>query len=118
MKTIVEQQFKELKLKFPTAVLNNNIVEITDFKIPNGWNKNAVTVKFKIPSGFPAANPVDFYTDKDLQIVNRYGFVNPRNSNIYDEMLRMFWRVTKWSPNYDTLLTYVRVIQSRFNEVV
>lgn len=135
---VIETQLEQLKEKFPTSVFIPNVnpkssilgtIHISDFKLPVGWNTNTTDVYFEIPAGYPCACPQHFHTSPNLLLKeNRL----PRNTQLIDindkSQLVFFWRITRqihtfeqrtnWSPNSDTLLTYVRVIQSRFNNAI
>lgn len=120
--TTIEEQVKKLQDKFDFVEFvkrteNQGTIKIRNFELPNGWNKEVADIQFEVPVGFPCACPVDFLSDKELRLSSN---LNPRNTQIEEfdgkKYLKFYWRVQKWSPNYDTLLTYARVIQNRFNQ--
>ena len=119
---IIEQQLKQLEEKFPLAEIlyngkNLGTLHIPQIKLPIGWNKSITDIYFYIPYGFPSACPQHFYTSYDLRLENG---CNPRATQSIEnyKYLMFYWRLDKWSPNYDTLLTYVRVIQNRFRQPI
>jgi hypothetical protein len=123
--TPFEQQFQELAKMFPGTIYSLNtdgsfVITVPSVKVPSGWTSKEVTVRFIAPVGYPAAKPDCFWTDPDLKLEgNRV----PQSTgptplpNGPSPLLWFSWHVDTWSPNSDTLLTYVHVIEKRFREL-
>lgn len=120
-----EQQFAALKEEYPEATSvalkdGSRNVTIPGFKLPAGWSAPAVTLRFIVPIGYPISRPDCFWCDKGLTLAT--GRV-PQNSGANGmpgeptPLLWLSWHVSRWSPNQDTLLTYVNVIKQRFREL-
>ena len=123
--TIVEQQIQDLTQKFPGATCvkapdGSHAVTIPNIPLPQGWEPRTTTVRFIAPVGFPASRPDCFWTDPNLRLT---GGRNPQNTgatpmpNVPLQLLWFSWHVQKWSPNSDSLLTYLRVIENRLHEI-
>jgi hypothetical protein len=118
------EQFKILQVDYPQAQLTplldgSHLIAIPDFKLPLGWSKQIVTIKFLAPVGYPFGRPDCFWTDFDLKLANG----NPPQRtggnpipNVGGQHLWFSWHLSAWNPNSDNLLTYVHVIKRRFNE--
>lgn len=92
-------------------------IAYTDYKIPKGWNKTELQIRFLIPFGYPVAQPKSFWTNVDLRTEdNRHPMQsNPRPDVLGNMGLWVAWKSEGWNPNHDTLLTFSRVIRQRFN---
>lgn len=126
--TPLEQQMEALGSRFPGARLeplpgNLGLVVVPDVKLPSGWNTATTTVKFLVPAGFPLAALDCFWTSPDLRLATG---ALPQSAQVQDPPagipgagahLWFSWHVQAWSPGRDTLLTYMRVVQSRFQEL-
>jgi hypothetical protein len=123
--TLVEEQCQELVKKFPEttcvrAADGSHLVTVPNVVLPDGWNTNTTTVRFIAPVGFPTSRPDCFWADNNLKLK---GGGNPLNTgqsplpNGPNPLLWFSWHVQKWSPNSDSLLTYLRVIENRFHEL-
>jgi hypothetical protein len=60
--TPIAEQLAKLKKSYPAATgtalpSGAFLVEIPDYKLPAGWNRNTITVSFLAPVGYPAARP-------------------------------------------------------------
>lgn len=120
--TLTEEQFAELREQFPTARCDrigdgSHIVTVPNVELPDGWNAKETTVRFVAPVGFPVSRPDCFWSDEKLKLA---GGGNPQNTGVTQlpdgsgPHLWFSWHVDRWSPNSDTLLTYLRVIEARF----
>jgi len=122
--TPLQEQFKILQEQYPGAQLTSlpdgsHLIEVPDFKLPPGWSKPQVTVKFLAPVGYPFGRPDCFWADSDLKLANgnppqRTG-PNPI-PNVGGAHLWFSWHVGAWNPNSDNLVTYLYVIKRRLNE--
>jgi hypothetical protein len=121
---VFEEQFSALQKEFPTAATSrapdgSYLIEIPGFAVPSGWSKDTVTVRFIAPVGYPHSKPDCFWCDPDLKLA---GGGVPQASGFNQmphgpaPLLWFSWHVSSWSPNADTLLTYVHVIEKRFLE--
>ncbi|MDI1344148.1 MAG: E2/UBC family protein [Pseudolabrys sp.] len=123
--TPFEEQFdalqKELSgasyLKIPDGSF---VVTVPGLRLPDGWTAPVTTVYFIAPVGYPVSRPDCFWSDADLKLT---GGRVPQNTganplpNGPAPLLWFSWHVSNWSPNADTLLTYVNVIKKRFQEL-
>jgi hypothetical protein len=123
--TILEQQFQDLAEKFSGARCDliaggSFAITVPNFPLPNGWTSKFTTVRFIAPVGFPQGRPDCFWTDHDLKLegnrVPQNTGMNPM-PNVPGQFLWFSWHVQNWSPNSDTLLTYLRVIEKRFRQL-
>jgi hypothetical protein len=125
MRSIVDKQAEELTGKYPGTILRvradgSCLVNIPNYFLPVGWNKQTTNVYFVVPVGYPTAKPDCFWTDKDLTLANG---ATPANASVnanHGEAEQLLWfsyHLSSWNPNTDNLLTYVRVIQKRLEEL-
>jgi hypothetical protein len=123
--TPVEQQFETLKTlsKCEKAALKRlpsgaHLITIPDFKMPQGWNKDVVTIFFLTPPAYPAGQPDCFWlAPPSIRLANN-GI--PQNSNdtnpipeVGDVGTWFSWHVQSWNPNSDSLVTFFNVIMQR-----
>jgi Prokaryotic E2 family E len=122
---VFEEQFAALLGEFPGAAFamvpdGSYTVTIPDFPLPNGWSAGTTTVRFIAPVGYPMSRPDCFWSDPALRLA---GGGVPQNTganpmpNGPAPLLWFSWHVSTWSPNADTLRTYVHVINKRFQEL-
>jgi len=122
--TPIEEQFAILNEEYPAAVLTplmdgSFTVTIPGVHLPVGWSASVSTVRFVIPVGYPASRPDCFWADNELRLASG---ATPQNSGANPlphhsgPLLWFSWHVQSWSPNSDTLTTYMNVIRRRFNE--
>lgn len=122
--TIFEEQFAVLQEQYPGSTHcpgegGVTVVTVPNVTLPAGWSKPVVTVKFAAPVGYPLSQPDCFWADRDLLLAS--GAMpqasNHTNSPDGQSLLWFSWHVGKWSPNSDSLLTYMKVIERRFQAV-
>jgi hypothetical protein len=121
--TPFDQQFAELKKRFPLAESKATpgggfLVEIPDYKLCPGWYKDVVRIIFLAPPGYPAAQPDCFWVEPPP--VRLTGGGTPQGTNDSNPIPGVgprgtwfSWHLQKWNPGTDTLLTYVNVIERR-----
>jgi|SRR6266568_8324125 len=123
--TPLEEQFEILRTDFPGARLEHlpdgsNVIIVPSFPLPAGWSKGATEVKFIAPVGYPFSRPDCFWTESDLRLANG---AMPQNTganpipNQSNPHLWFSWHVSAWNPNSDNLLTYLHVIERRFEDL-
>lgn len=123
--TPFERQFEALKELHPAAAherLSDGSIAVVvpDVTLPDGWTAKKTTVRFIAPVGFPQSRPDCFWSDPTLRLST--GQV-PQNTGANampqgpSPLLWFSWHVQNWSPNADTLLTYLNVIRKRFAEL-
>lgn len=125
MRSIVDKQADELAGKYPGATLRlrpdtSYYVSIPNYPLPAGWNKQTINVYFVVPAGYPTAKPDCFWTDRDLLLANGATPANASVNVAHGEPEQLLWfsyHLSSWNPNTDNLLTYVRVIQKRLEEL-
>jgi len=129
--TILDEQFAELQRQgarhgdYSAASLTpqpngTSVVELRNFLLPPGWNKQRVTVYFIVPVGYPVARPDTFWTDPDLRLANGGPAVNTGNNQqpgVPGNLLWFSWHPSTWNPNRDNLVSYVAMITRRFEQV-
>lgn len=119
--TIQEQQLQRLQREFPNARLEARadgsfLVVIPEVPLPQGWNKERTTIIFHAPVGYPAAKPDCFWADADLRLA---GGAPPKNTGFQppptgaEPKLWFSWHTESWNPNRDSLVSYLKAIQSR-----
>jgi hypothetical protein len=93
-------------------------VTVPNLPIHDGWSAKSATVRFHVPVQFPTARPDCFWVDHSLTLADGRA---PQNTGVNaipggsPVPLRWYsWHVTHWSPNADTLTTYLNVIRKRF----
>jgi len=123
---IIDEQLRELE-QFWTGSSHERLpsgavlIVVPDVKLPPGWSRDSVTVRFLAPVGYPHAKPDCFWADPGLRLANQ-ALPNAANeSNPIPEVMNsggiwFSWHAAQWNPNRDTLLTYVNVIQDRFRK--
>jgi hypothetical protein len=143
--TTIKDQFAQVLERFPQAqmeiedpediqVNKETILHLPELQLPPGWSKDKASIRFEVPVGFPFQAPRNFYSDLDLQVRSEHGhgYHIPKTTNPAElngqKLLRFFWKIARreysyvhslyWSPSSDTLMTYIRVIQSRFRQLV
>jgi len=124
--TPLEEQFEKLREKHPEAALQRNgdgsaMITVPGIDLPEGWEPRTTKVFFLAPVGYPQGRPDCFWTDAQLRL-NRDPRV-PQNTGQNPlpggpvGLLWFSWHVQNWSPNNDTLLTYLNVIKKRFDDL-
>jgi hypothetical protein len=124
--SLLAQQLDLLAGQYPGATVlrlpdNSHLVTVPDVKLPPGWSKQSVTIKFLAPVGYPMARPDCFWTDHDLRLgpgnLPRSTGPNPI-PNVPGQHLWFSWHLSSWNPNSDNFLTYLNVIRKRLAELV
>ena len=121
--TPIEQQIEELKQEYPAARATRQpsgayLIEIPDYRMPPGWNREVVTVLFLAPPGYPAAQPDCFWVEPvGVRLANG---ATPQGSNdsnpipgIGPRGTWFSWHLQQWDPNRDSLVRYLNVIKQR-----
>ena len=127
MKTI-DEQFADVCSAFTGATLTPagpgmHLVRIPDVMLPTGWSHLSTDVRFVVPNGYPYAAPDCFWADAALRL---HGGGMPKNAVVGQTMpgqadpnaLWFSWHVNAaWNPSFCDLMTYVKVIRKRFEEL-
>jgi len=121
--TPIEQQIQELRQEYPEARATAQpsgayLIEVPNYKLPPGWNRDVVTVIFLAPPGYPAAQPDCFWVEPGgVRLANN---ATPQGSNdsnpipgIGPRGTWFSWHLQQWDPNRDSLLRYLNVIKQR-----
>jgi hypothetical protein len=124
--SIAQQQFEKLRSVHADAGLTNlsdgsGWVVVPNFPLPLGWSQPTTTVRFHLLPAYPNAKPDCFWTDAGLKLSTgsepQATRIQPGPSNS-GELLRWFsWHLSIWSPNRDSLLTYLAAIKRRLSEI-
>ncbi len=120
-----EAQLAALREDFPAALGTtvgdgSHSVTIPNFVLPPGWSAPAVTLRFIAPVGYPMSKPDCFWCDHGLKLATGGVPQNTGENPIPGgpgPLLWFSWHTYIWSPNADTLRTYVHVIKKRFLEL-
>jgi Prokaryotic E2 family E len=120
----IHEQFAEITKAFPGATLTPvnglHLVVIPNVPLPRGWSQPTTHIRFVIPNGYPYAAPDCFWADHALRLDR--GQI-PQNAQVGNLMpgqpdpntLWFSWHVNaSWNPATCELITYVKVIRSRF----
>jgi hypothetical protein len=122
--SLVEEQLELLHGSFPDASATplpegGHIVTVPAVKLLEGWSERETTVRFILLANYPHSAPDCFWAEHKLRLANNS---MPRNTNIQvmpgtnENWLWFSWHASRWSPNRDSLSTYVKVIESRFRD--
>lgn len=124
--SLVAAQFEALRQAYPEAVCasvsdGSFVITIPSVPVPEGWSAREATVRFVVPVGYPMARPDCFWTEESLILsdgrvpqntgANPLPLASPTPQRWYS------WHLATWSPNSDTLTTYLNVIRKRFAEL-
>ena len=125
--TPIERQIQELTEQYPGArtfpqPTGACLIEIPDYRMPPGWNRDVVTIIFLAPPGYPAAQPDCFWVEPGgVRLANG---ATPEGSNDSNPIPGLgprgtwfSWHLQQWNPNVDTLTRYVRVINNRLTSL-
>ena len=86
---------------------------IKEYPLPEGYNKNFITLLIKVPLSFPNGKPDMFWADADLTLSDGKGPKSTSKESIFGtEWLRFSWHPGKWNPGNDNLETYLGFINS------
>ena len=121
--TPIEQQIQQLKERYPDAKATSQssgayLIEILNFRMPPGWDRDLVTVIFLAPPGYPAAQPDCFWIEPGgVRLANG---ATPQGSNDTNPIPGVgprgtwfSWHLQQWNPNRDSLLSYLNAIKQR-----
>ena len=124
----VPEQFDSIVAVFPDATMSLTdgfqLVIIPQVLLPEGWSASETHIRFVIPNGYPYAAPDCFWADHSLRLEQGQ---MPQNTQIGTLMpgqpdtqtLWFSWHVTNgaWNAVTCDLMTYVKIIRSRFEEL-
>jgi|CXWL01.1.fsa_nt_gi hypothetical protein len=121
--TTLEEQFNAVKERHPGATCDqlrdgSFLISVPDVPIADGWTAKTAHIRFIAPVQFPTARPDCFWADPALKLADGRNPQNTGDNPIPGGSpvpLRWYsWHVTQWSPNADTLTTYLNVVRKRF----
>lgn len=123
----VQEQFASIVASFPGATMTHanglHLVIIPRVALPKGWSAPETHIRFVVPHGYPYAAPDCFWADLSLRLE---GQQMPQNAQIGalmpgqtdTQVLWFSWHVnTAWNAATCDLMTYVKIIRSRFEEL-
>ena len=95
------------------------LITVDNVQLPSGWNRDATSVRFVAPNGYPFAQPDCFWADEGLALEN--GLVPQASNNqpipeINAPGTWFSWHVQQWNPSKDSLLAYFQVIKQRLQK--
>jgi hypothetical protein len=121
--TPIEQQTEELKQQYPGATVTAQpsggyLIEVPNFRMPPGWNREVVTILFLAPPGYPAAQPDCFWVEPGG--VRLQNGATPQGTNdtnpipgIGPRGTWFSWHLQQWDANRDSLVRYLNVVKQR-----
>jgi hypothetical protein len=123
----LDEEFGELHQQFGDAILTPSeglhLVRIPGLALPAGWSQPVTEIRFVVPHGYPYAPPDCFWAEGTLRL---QGEIMPQNAQVgyvcpgqpEGGLLWFSWHLQQpWNPSTCSLLTYVKVIRSRFEEL-
>ena len=128
MKERILQEIALLKGKYPNLQHgeNHDWIMISDYALPEGYNRKATRVLFLIPPTYPHTPPDNFYVDSGLKFGNGNPLTNYGEGSAIPfggAWGRFSWHPEEWqsAPDVksgDNLLTFVRSISIRLREMI
>ena len=125
--TRFEQDLAELREKVCDQVKvtplpsGAHLIEVPEYPLATGWNRESATILFIAPPAFPLAQPDCFWVEPGgLRLANGQTPQNTNDANPIPEVgaratTWFSWHLQSWNPNTGTLLTYFRVIEERLS---
>lgn len=126
MSGILSIQLEQLRERFgeahaSTMASGTTLVTVPGVRLPEGWSRSSTTIRFLVPPGYPFAQLDCFWADPDLLLAHG---ATPQNAalNVIPETLQQgmwfSWHLASaWSPNRDTLSTWMNVVIDRLRQV-
>jgi hypothetical protein len=121
--TPIEQQIQELMEQYPEATVTPQpsgayLIEVHNYRMPPGWNRDVVTIIFLAPPGYPAAQPDCFWIEPGgIRLANGSTPQGSNDSNpipgIGPRGTWFSWHLQQWDANRDSLVRYLKVIKQR-----
>lgn len=119
---LIESHFQKLQAQYPEATLSRRpdgsaLVVIPNFLLPSGWSSQQTSILFVVPVGYPAARPDCFWADAGLRLSSGG---QPSNTSVNanyggaEQRLWFSFHPGSWHPTLDDLVTYTKLIKSRF----
>jgi hypothetical protein len=128
MTPLLDRQLQELRLRYKDATATPlpsgaYLIDVPNFRLdPNEWNRDATSILFLAPPGFPAAPPDCFWASPSgLRLKGEGTPKNTSDSNPIPGLTPLrpttwfSWHVQGWDPNSNSLLTYMSVIKTRLS---
>jgi len=124
MNPVVSSQIEELKRRFSDTEAvslrdGSFLVSLAIDNLPPQWNKSRTKVWVVVPVGYPVAKPDCFWAEEDLRLANN---TTPQNTafnpipNFGGRHLWFSWHAKLWNPNRDSLLTYIKLVETRLRD--
>lgn len=122
--TPLEEQIAALAAMYPGASgapiagAAATLIQVPNYKLPKGWNRELVTILFVAPTGFPAAQPDCFWVEPGGLRLASGGTPQATNDSnpipgVGPRGTWFSWHLQAWNPNTDSLIRYVNVIHQR-----
>lgn len=122
--TPFEQHMKDLQSVCPGATAvrlgsGAQLITIPNYTMPQGWDRQTVTILFVAPPAYPAGQPDCFWIEPGcVRLANGATPQGTNDSNPIPEVgprgTWFSWHVQHWNPNRDSLLSYFKAIEQRF----
>lgn len=123
----IEQDLDELKRKIGPEVSvrplpsGARLIEVRNYRLPPGWDRERADIIFVAPPAFPAAQPDCFWVAPGG--LRFGGGQTPQNSNDSNPIPELgtspgtwfSWHLQEWDPNRHTLMSFFRIIEKRLN---
>jgi hypothetical protein len=122
-----EEDIRPLKERFGDNLVISelpsgaHLVEVHNYPLPVGWNRQTITILFVAPPAFPVGQPDCFWVEP--QGFRLAGEGTPQASSDANPIPEMpnrattwfSWHVQAWNPATDSLVSYFKVIERRLN---
>jgi Prokaryotic E2 family E len=97
-----------------------HLVEIKQFRLVPGWNRDTASLLFVAPPAYPTAAPDSFWVEPvGMRLVNGSTPQNTNDANPIPEVgprgTWFSWHVQDWRPNQSSLITFFSVIKNRLD---
>ena len=126
MSGILSMQLEQLRERFgeahaSTMASGTTLVTVPGVRLPEGWSRSSTTIRFLVPPGYPFAQLDCFWADPDLLLAHGGPPQNSASNPVPETAEPALWfswhLMGPWSPNRDTLSTWMNVVIDRMRQV-
>lgn len=122
----VEEQIERVRQVYPNIEVRKQSdgsihLEISDFKVPDGWSPDRIRIMVVIPTGYPTNRPNGFEADINLRLQdgNKMPTQGCGQHQINGQpWVHFCWQPKVWDHTRETLHRYIKFIERRFVEIV
>jgi hypothetical protein len=87
------------------------------YPLPSGFNQQSTSLLIKVPPNYPLGGMDMFWADPQLKLA---GGSMPANTSVEENLgrpwLRFSWHPHRWNPSSDSLISYLKFIEKRFEQ--